>query len=76
MKNVTLSIDESTLQAGRAYARAHHTTLNALIRDLLERTVKPERQAATTELMRLMEEHTGDSGGSKWNREDLYERNP
>jgi hypothetical protein len=38
-KNVTLALDEQTLNAGRAYAQKHQTTLNALVRDLLVKTV-------------------------------------
>jgi hypothetical protein len=74
MKNITLSIEEDTLKAGREYAQRHHTTLNALIRELLDRTVNPDRSAASRELIRLMEAFTGDSRGSRWNRSELHER--
>lgn len=49
MKNVTLAIDEETLVAGRDYARAHHTTLNDMIRQILKRTVVREARAIWTE---------------------------
>ncbi len=74
MKNITLSIDERTLEAGRAYARAHHTSLNALIRELLARTVERDPRSSARELVRLAERHAGDSKGWKWNRDDLYEQ--
>lgn len=74
MKNITLSIDEKTLEKGRAYAREHHTSLNALIRDLLTRTVERDSESSAQELVRLAEKHTGHSNGWKWNREELYER--
>lgn len=74
MKNVTLSIDEKTLEAGRAYAREHQTSLNALIRDLLTQTVMRDPQSSARELIRLAEIHAGDSKGWKWNRDELYER--
>ena len=32
MKNITLSIEEDTLKAGRNYAKRHKISLNALIR--------------------------------------------
>jgi uncharacterized protein (DUF4415 family) len=35
MKNITLALDDETLEAGRAYAERHQTTLNALVRELL-----------------------------------------
>ncbi len=74
MKNITLAIDEATLAAGRAYAERHHTTLNALVRDLLARTVLADRQAALDEMFRLMDAHPGASFGTRWTREDLYAR--
>ena len=74
MKNITLSLDERTLEAGRVYARRHETTLNALVRDLLERAVVVDRQAAVVEMFRLMDQHVGRSGGRRWTREELYAR--
>ena len=55
MKNLTLAIDEETLDAGRAYAQRHQITLNTLVRDLLARTVMADRQAAVAEMFRLMD---------------------
>ncbi len=74
MKNITLAIDEETLTAGRAYAERHRTTLNALVRDLLARTVHVDRTAAVDELFRLMDQAPGRSGGTQWTRDELYER--
>ena len=39
MQNITLSLDEDILKAGREYAKKHKTSLNSLIRRLLEQTV-------------------------------------
>ena len=74
MKNVTLSLDEETLEAGRAYAQRHKTTLNALVRELLMKTVLADREAAVQEMFRLMDAHPGDSEGRRWTRDDLYAR--
>ena len=74
MKNVTLALDEATLDAGRAYAQRHQTTLNTLIRELLVKTVVADRQAAVREMFRLMDAHPGNSHGQRWTREDLYAR--
>ena len=74
MKNITLSIDEETLDAGRAYAQRHQTTLNALVRDLLAKTVLADREAAVREMFRLMDAHPGNSNGRRWTRENLYVR--
>ena len=59
MKNIRLTIDEETLEAGREYARRHRTTLSALVRELLRKTVLTDRRAAVTEMFRLMDEHPG-----------------
>jgi hypothetical protein len=74
MKNITLSIDEETLDAGREYAQRHQTTLNALVRELLVKTVLSDRKAAVSEMFRLMDAHPGNSHGRRWTREDLYAR--
>jgi hypothetical protein len=72
MKHITLTLDEETLQAGRLYAIRHETTLSALLRQLLVRTVAADRQAAVAEMFRLMDAHPGNSDGRGWTREELY----
>ena len=75
MKNVTLAVDEKLLEASRDYAQRHHTTLNALIRGLLQREVNVRRRADwLDELFRLADQAHGNSRGWKWNREELYDR--
>lgn len=74
MKNITLALDEDTLDAGRAYAQRHDTTLNALVRDLLVKTVVADREASVREMFRLMDAHPGRSKGKRWSRADLYAR--
>ena len=74
MKNITLALDEETLDAGRTYAQRHKTTLNALVRELLMKTVLADKEAAIREMFRLMDEHPGNSHGRRWTREDLYAR--
>ena len=74
MKNITLAVDEKTLQAGRVYAHRHQTTLNAVVRALLAKTVVPDRQASVREMFRLMDAHPGNSQGRRWTREELYVR--
>ena len=70
MKNVTIAIDENMLTAGRHYAREHHTSLNKLIRQLLERTVVRSQSANwTDEFFRLADRSDGDSRGKRWKRE-------
>lgn len=74
MKNVTLSMDEELLEAGRDYAARQGTTLNQLVRDLLDRTTRQDRSAQVAEMFRLMDAHRGDSRGKRWKRDDLYAR--
>lgn len=74
MKNITLALDDETLEAGRSYASRHQTTLNALVRQLLVKTVVADRQAAVNEVFRPMDAHPGNSHGSRWPREELYVR--
>ena len=74
MKNITIAIDEKTLAAGREYARQHKTSLNKLIRQLLERAVMRQGAASWTEdFFRLADEAKGNSRGKRWRREDLYD---
>ena len=73
MKNVTLSIDEELLAEGRRYARTHHTSLNALLRELLARAVRESRASWVRECFGKMDEAKGHSGGRTWEREDLYD---
>ena len=74
VKNITLALEEETLDAGRAYAQRHQTTLNTLIRDLLVKTVVADRHAAVREMFRLMDTHPGNSRSQRWTREELYAR--
>ena len=72
MKNITLALDEDTVAAGRAYARRHDTTLEALVRDLLVRTLVTGREAAVREMFSLMDRHPGRSDRRRWMRDGLY----
>ncbi len=74
MKNITLALDEETLEAGRAYAQRHQTTLNALVRELLTKTVLADRRALIGEMFRLMDANPGNSQGQRWKREELHAR--
>ena len=47
---------------------------NALVRELLMKTVLADRKAAISEMFRLMDANPGNSQGRRWTREDLYAR--
>jgi hypothetical protein len=73
MPNITLSIDDDLLEAGRKYAKEHNTSLNALVRELLSKTVTRSSGSRLQEGFRLADKFHFSSGGRKWKREDLYD---
>ncbi len=73
MPNITISLDKDLLKAGRRYAEKHHTSMNALIRRLLEQTVKPQSKDWLNECFEMMDRSKANSGGQRWKREDLYD---
>ena len=72
MKNITIALDEKMVQAGREYAQKHNTSLNGLIRSLLEQTVMPASEHWLDECFDLMDQAQANSNGAKWTRNDLY----
>ncbi len=73
MKNITLSADERLIEAARARARAHQTTLNEEFRRWLADYVQRERQA--DEAMRVTRALQGRLRvGRKLGREEMNER--
>jgi len=73
MPNITISLDEELLMSGRRYAAKHQTSINALIRKLLEQTVRSQSDDWLEECFRLMDQAGGNSKGRKWNRAELYD---
>jgi hypothetical protein len=73
MPNVTISLDKDLLQSGRRYAEKHQTSINALIRKLLEQTVRSQSDDWLEECFDLMDRAEANSRGRTWNREDLYD---
>jgi hypothetical protein len=74
MKNITLSADESLIEAARERARAEHTTLNEQFRRWLRDYVRREQQAE--EAMAVVRELRGRvrTGGRKFTRDEMNER--
>ena len=76
MTNITLAIDDETLEAARAFAKARGTTLNALVRQQLAEAIAQDArmEEARRGLIALMEGSTGRLGKNhKFNREELYD---
>ncbi len=74
--NITLSADEQLIAKARAYAQAHNTTLNQLIRDYMERiTGRLEGEQAAREFIELTQSHAGRSEpGFRFDRNAIHER--
>jgi hypothetical protein len=73
MPNITISIDEKLLKCGREYAEKHQTSVNALIRTLLEQTVRSDSTQWLDECFALMDRAEARSKGKRWKREELYD---
>ena len=73
--NVTVAIDEETVERARRLAEQRGTSLNQMIRDYLaEVTSHEDTEQALEEIERLWAEDSGDSRGWKWNRDELHDR--
>jgi hypothetical protein len=73
MPNITISIDEKLLKSGREYAEKHQTSVNGLIRHLLEQAVKSDSTQWLDECFALMDRAKASSKGKRWKREELYD---
>lgn len=75
MPNITLSMDKKLIEKSRKYAEKQGKSLNALIRELLQKTVNTGNSSRkTNRLFELMDEAAGNSKGKKRNREEIYDR--
>jgi hypothetical protein len=71
MKNVTISLDDSTMDALRKYASSRGQSLNAFLKELVSRTVnKPGGNA--DRFFELIDSMPKTKVGITWKREDLY----
>ena len=76
MKNITLSVDEGTLDKARVVAAQRKTTVNALVRDYLTELATADERAeqGRRRLLELIDKSTAELGPDyKWNRDALYE---
>ncbi len=72
MKNLTLSIDEKVLKSTRKYAADHSTTVNQMVRDFLAKKAGVESTRSVKNGFRIAQEAGANSGGWKFNREEIY----
>lgn len=76
MANLTVSIDDAVLRKARLRALEEGTSVNALLREYLERftAVNSRRQAAAEKILAFSANSTSRRGNSQWTREALHER--
>lgn len=73
-QNLTIAVDEELLRRARALAHRQGTSVNALLRKHLETLVGEQPgDLVADELLMLMLQHGGRSGGRKIRRDELYE---
>ena len=72
MKNITLSMDERVLKAGREYARQHNVSFNVLVRRLVEQTVLSTKNQWLEDTFSLMDSLKVSSDHQAWTREELH----
>ncbi|MEQ8471255.1 MAG: DUF6364 family protein [Marinoscillum sp.] len=72
MKNITLSIPEELLQKSREYAKKNGTTVNNMVRTLLQNTV--ESKSGLSEIESSINEIGIKTKGFRFDREELHER--
>jgi plasmid stability protein len=74
MTNVTLSVDDQVLRRARIRALQQGTSVNALIRDYLERIAGESPAAAgIAEFLDIAAQARAASGGRSWTRDELYD---
>ncbi|HSI73010.1 MAG TPA: hypothetical protein VK934_07515 [Fimbriimonas sp.] len=75
MKNVTISLDEATLDASKRYAAARGLSLNAYIKDLMQRDLAVHTGEWPQDFFELADRLGGKLGGDKpLSREEIYDR--
>jgi len=70
--DLTITLPERLAEAARNYAHRHNTTLEDLVRQLLDRELAADSAAWVDALFARMDEAGGDSRGATWSRDDLY----
>lgn len=76
MANLTISVDDETLQRARLRALEQGTSVNALLREHLEAFAgrRSAREAAVAALLDLSRRAESRRGARTWTRDELHER--
>ena len=73
MANLTLTIDDEVLKKARIHALEHGTSVNALVREYLERVAHDETElGAILEAIDAIADAAPARRGTRWTRDDLY----
>lgn len=72
--NLTLAVDEATIERAREVARQQGTSLNALIRDFIEQLAgQSTGEQLLADFEALWAEPGSSDGNYKFNRDEIYE---
>jgi hypothetical protein len=75
MANLTLSIDDTLLQQARQAALRENTSVNALVRDFLERYVDARtRRLQALAAFEAVADASHSASSGPWSRDTLHER--
>lgn len=76
MANLTISIEDEVLKKARLRALQEGTSVNALLRDYLERftAVHAARRAAAERILGVSARAGSRRGAARWTRDDLHSR--
>lgn len=76
MANLTITVDEEVLKRARIRALELGTSVNGLLREVLESFagVDRARDAALRDLMELSRSAQSRRGSSRWTRDELHRR--
>lgn len=76
MANLTIAVEGEVLKRARVRAVQEGTSVNAVLRDYLERYAgtASAQERAVERLIELSESAPSRRGGRKWTRDELHER--
>jgi len=76
MTNLTITVNEDTLQRARIKALERGTSVNALLRDYLEDFAgqRRARERAVKSILEMSREARSYRGNRSWTRDELHER--
>lgn len=76
MQNVTLALREEVVREARRIAAERSTSLNAMIREYLERLTERESKLpeARRRILEICRGSDAEIGAARWSRDELHER--